>query len=230
MQILLIEDDPETASFVSRGLEEAGHKVQLVTNGKDGVILGIQEMFDLVILERVLPGLDGLSVVKSLRSSGRSMPILFLTTLDGTTARIEGLDAGGDDYLAKPFDLQELLARVHALGRRLPIQEKNETLTVADLTINVVQRSVARGSKKINLRHKEYLLLEMLVRNEGKVVARAALLERIWGPKNEHADTIVETYISRLRAKVDKGFDIPLIHTVRGYGYCIHAPEKPVKT
>ncbi|HWK32732.1 MAG TPA: response regulator transcription factor [Hyphomicrobium sp.] len=222
MRILMIEDDAETSAFVGNGLRQAGHTVDVVANGKDGVLLGIQEDFDLVILDRMVPGLDGLSVARTLRSSGRPVAILFLTALGSINERVQGLDVGGDDYVVKPFAFSELLARVNALGRRSPMRDEHEKLTVGDLEMDVAHRIVTRESQPINLLPRECLLLEILLRNKGRVVLRTMLLERVWGFRFEPKTSVVETHISRLRAKVDKPFKTPLIHTVRGCGYSIY--------
>ncbi|HML42650.1 MAG: response regulator transcription factor [Hyphomicrobium zavarzinii] len=222
MRILVIEDDPETCSFVGNGLRQAGHTVDSVGNGKDGVLLGIQEDYDLVILDRMLPGLDGLAVARTLRSSGRAVPILFLTALGGINDRVQGLEVGGDDYVVKPFAFSELLARVNALGRRSPMRNEHEKLVVGDLEMDVAHRIVTRGGRQLNLLPRECLLLEILLRSKGRVVLRTMLLERVWGFRFEPKTSVVETYISRLRAKVDKPFKTALIHTVRGCGYSIY--------
>jgi two-component system, OmpR family, response regulator len=222
MRILMIEDDPETASFVSTGLRQAGHAVDVVADGKDGVLLGIQEDYDLVILDRMVPGLDGLSVARTLRSSGRAVAILFLTALGGVNDRVQGLDVGGDDYVVKPFAFSELLARVNALGRRAPIKGEHEKLTAGDLEMDIAHRIVTRSRQPINLLPRECMLLEVLLRNKGRVVLRTMILERVWGFRFEPKTSVVETHISRLRAKVDKPFKTPLIHTVRGSGYSIY--------
>ena len=222
MRILVIEDDPETCSFVGNGLRQAGHTVDSVGNGKDGVLLGIQEDYDLVILDRMLPGLDGLAVARTLRSSGRAVPILFLTALGGINDRVQGLEVGGDDYVVKPFAFSELLARVNALGRRSPMRNEHEKLVVGDLEMDIAHRIVTRGGRQLNLLPRECLLLEILLRSKGRVVLRTMLLERVWGFRFEPKTSVVETYISRLRAKVDKPFKTALIHTVRGCGYSIY--------
>jgi two-component system OmpR family response regulator len=222
MRILMIEDDVETAAFVSSGLRQAGHTVDIVNDGKDGVLLGIQEDFDLVILDRMVPGLDGLSVARTLRSSGRKVAILFLSALGGINDRVQGLDVGGDDYVVKPFAFSELLARVNALGRRSPLRGEHEKLTVGDLEMDIAHRIVTRGGQQLNLLPRECLLLEILLRNKGRVVLRTMLLERVWGFRFEPKTSVVETYISRLRTKVDKPFKTQLIHTVRGCGYSVY--------
>ncbi len=224
MRILLIEDEAETAAFVSSGLRQAGHTVDVVENGQDGIALGIQDDFDLVIIDRKIPGPDGLLVARALRGSGKSVSILFLTALGSINDRVQGLDAGGDDYLVKPFAFSELLARVHALGRRVPARNEQAKLTVADLEMDVIHRVVTRNHQVITLLPREFMLLEILLRNKGRVVLRTMLLERVWGFRFDPKTSVIETYISRLRAKVDKPFETPLIHTVRGQGYSVYEP------
>lgn len=221
-----MEDDCELAEFVSVGLTEASHTVDSVASGEEGLVLAMKEDYDVVILDRGLPGLDGLSIAKFLRSSGRKVPILFLSCLGTVTDRVEGLEEGGDDYLAKPFAFSELLARVHALGRRAPIMPEYEMLRCGDLEMNVTFRNVVRGGKRIDLLPLEYKLLEVLLRNKRRVVSRTLLLERVWGFNFDPKTSVVETHISRLRAKVDKPFKSQLIHTVRGSGYSIHEHER----
>jgi two-component system, OmpR family, response regulator len=221
MRVLVVEDDPQTSSFVVRGLAQAGHAVDTAYDGKDGVLLGIQEHYDVVILDRMLPRLDGLSVAKVLRDSGSSASILFLTALGGVNDRVQGLDAGGDDYLVKPFAFSELLARVNALGRRAPMRLAAEILRAADLEMNTATHAVTRGDDHIELLPREFALLEVLLRNQGRVVTRTMLLERVWGLHFEPKTSVVETHISRLRAKIDRPYLRPLIQTVRGSGYSI---------
>lgn len=223
MRVLVIEDDQETSSFVVRGLAQAGHTVDSVEDGRDGVLLGIQEQYDVVILDRMLPSLDGLSVAKALRSSGSNASILFLTALGGVNDRVQGLDAGGDDYLVKPFAFSELLARVNALGRRAPIRSETEVLRSGDLEMNIATHTVTRGGDRVELLPREFHLLEVLLRNKGRIVTRAMLLERVWGLHFEPKTSVVETHISRLRARIDKPYLKPLIRTVRGSGYSIDA-------
>lgn len=221
MRVLVVEDDSETASFVVRGLTQAGHTVDAVNDGKDGVLLAIQEHYEVVILDRMLPSLDGLSVAKTLRSSGCNASILFLTALGCVNDRVQGLDAGGDDYLVKPFALSELLARVNALGRRAPIRSDTEILRAADLEMNVEARIVTRNGISIELLPREFHLLEVLLRSKGRVVTRGMLLERVWGLHFEPKTSVVETHISRLRARIDRPYLTPLIRTIRGSGYSI---------
>jgi two-component system OmpR family response regulator len=221
MRLLVIEDDEDTATYIRRGLLQAGHTVDVVANGKDGVTLVLQEDFDMLILDRMLPGLDGLSVAKTLRGAGSKTPILFLTALGGVNDRVQGLDAGGDDYLVKPFAMSELLARINALARRPPMRDDDEILRAGPLEMDVAKRFVSRDGERIDLQAREFVLLEILLRNKGRVVTRNMLLERVWGFHFEPKSSIVETHISRLRTKIDRPFDKQLIQTVRGSGYLI---------
>ena len=221
MKILLIEDDEETAAYVLNGLGEAGHLGAHCSDGRDGLVMATTEDYDVLIVDRMLPGLDGLGLVKTLRSAGVTTPVLFLTAISGIDDRVEGLDAGGDDYLVKPFAFSELLARVAALGRRPPMAAEETVLKVADLELNLIQRVVSRGGREIELRPREFHLLEYLLRNAGKVVTRTMLLERVWDFNFDPRTNVVETHISRLRGKIDKPFDEKLIKTVHGVGYII---------
>ncbi len=224
MRILLVEDDPETADYVVQGLEEEGHRVVVGADGREGLFLAAGEAWDLVIVDRMLPNLDGVALVRTLRSSGIQTPVLFLTTLGGIDDRVTGLNAGGDDYLVKPFAFAELVARVNALGRR-PRQTAAETrLKVADLELDLLARTTRRAGQVIELQPREFRLLEYLMRHAGQVVTRTMLLENVWDFHFDPRTNVVETHISRLRGKIDKGFDAELIHTVRGAGYCLRAP------
>jgi two-component system, OmpR family, response regulator len=225
MKILLIEDDAETAAYVSKGLREQGHTVDHAADGRDGLFLAAGEPFDVMIIDRMLPGLDGLAIVKTLRGAGVNVPILFLTTMSGIADRVQGLDAGGDDYLVKPFALTELLARVNALARRPPPTAVETRLRVADLEMDLLKRVVTRAGRPIELQPQEFKLLEFLMRNAGRVVTRTMLLENVWEFHFDPKTTVVETHISRLRAKIDRGYDRELIHTVRGAGYSLRAPD-----
>ncbi|MBI1262006.1 MAG: response regulator [Rhizobiales bacterium] len=225
MKILLIEDDAETADYIVNGLREQGHVVDAAANGRDGLFLATAARHDIVIVDRMLPGIDGLSMVKAFRATGLQTPVLFLTTMGGIDDRVEGLNAGGDDYLVKPFAFSELLARVHALTRRAPVATTETTLRVADLEIDLLKRSVTRGGKRIDVQPQEYRLLEYLMRHEGQVVTRTMLLENVWDFHFDPQTNIVETNISRLRSKMDKGFAAELIHTIRGQGYSLRVPE-----
>ncbi|HZP88094.1 MAG TPA: response regulator transcription factor [Burkholderiales bacterium] len=225
MRILLIEDDPETASYIATGLQEHGHVVDQARTGKDGLMLAIGEPYDVLIADRMLPELDGLSIVKAVRAAEVRTPVLFLTTLGGIDDRVSGLEAGGDDYLVKPFAFAELLARVNALARRPPMSAAQTTLRVEDLEMDLLKRSVSRKGQRIDLQPREFRLLEYLMRHAGEVVTRTMLLEAVWDFHFDPQTNVVETHISRLRSKIDRGFQAPLIHTVRGAGYCIRAPE-----
>jgi len=225
MKILIIEDDEETAEYLVSGLTEEGLVVDRAKNGRDGLLLAAGESYDLMIVDRMLPGLDGLRIVKTIRGAGVKTPVLFLTTMAGVDDRVEGLEAGADDYLVKPFAFSELLARLHALARRPPLTAEETVLKVADLEMDLIRRKVARGGQTIDLQPREFLLLEYLMRNAGRVVTRTMLLEQVWEFHFDPKTNVVETHISRLRAKVDKPFDGELIHTVRGAGYSLHAPR-----
>lgn len=224
MKVLLIEDDKDTSDYVARGLKEHGHVVDLAPNGRDGLFLAAEGAHDVMVVDRMLPGLDGLALVKTIRGAGVRTPVLFLTTLGGIDDRVAGLEAGGDDYLVKPFAFAELLARVHALARRPPMAEVETVLKVADLELDRIRRSVTRAGTRIDLKPREFLLLEYLMRHAGQVVTRTMLLEHVWEFHFDPRTNIVETHVSRLRAKVDRDFDVELIHTIRGAGYCLRGP------
>lgn len=225
MKILLIEDDAETATYIVDGLTEAGLVVDHASNGRDGLVFAAGETFDVIIVDRMLPGLDGLGIVKTIRGAGVKTPVLFLTTMAGIEDRVAGLEAGGDDYLVKPFAFSELLARVHALSRRPPLTAEQTVLRVADLEMDLIRRTVTREGEMIELQPREFRLLEYLMRNAGRVVTRTMLLEQVWEFHFDPKTNVVETHISRLRAKIDKPFDTELIHTVRGAGYSLHGPR-----
>lgn len=225
MKILVIEDDKETADYVARGLREEGHVVDAADNGRDGLFLAAEGAYELLIVDRMLPGLDGLALVKTVRGAGIKTPVLFLTTLGGVDDRVAGLEAGGDDYLIKPFAFAELAARVNALGRRPPITGEPTTLRVADLEMDLLRRRVTRRGRRIELQPREFRLLEYLLRHAGEVVTRTMLLEHVWDFHFDPKTSVVETHVSRLRAKIDRDFAPELIHTVRGAGYCLRAPD-----
>jgi two-component system OmpR family response regulator len=225
MKILLIEDDRETAGFVANGLREQSHVVDHVENGREGLVMACTGTHDMMVIDRMLPGMDGLSIVKSVRGSGVRTPVIMLTNLGGINDRVEGLEAGADDYLVKPFAFAELLARVNALARRPPIATADPVLRVADLELDRFKRTVKRGGREIDLQPQEFKLLEYLMRNAGQVVTRTMLLENVWEFHFDPRTSVVETHISRLRSKVDRGFGVELIHTLRGSGYCLRAPR-----
>ena len=228
MRILLIEDDPETSRFVRKGLEEAGHVVDHAGDGRQGLVLGLDAEHDVVVVDRMLPGLDGLSIVRSLRAANRSTPVLVLSALGEVDHRVEGLRAGGDDYLVKPFALAELSARLEALVRRRGTGADPEApvtrLAVADLEMDLLARTVKRGGCAIELKPREFRLLEYLMRHAGQVVTRTMLLEAVWDYHFDPQTNVIDVHVSRLRRKIDRDFPTALIHTVRGAGYVIRTP------
>ncbi len=224
MKVLVVEDDTETAIYVVKGLSEHGHIVDHARSGREGLFLASSGVYEVAVVDRMLPGLDGLSLVKTMREKGIATAVLFLTNLDGIDDRVEGLEAGGDDYLVKPFAFSELLARVNALGRRPTIAGVETVLRFADLEIDLIKRSVTRNARPIELQPREFKLLECLMRHAGRVVTRTMLLEKVWDFHFDPKTNIVETHMSRLRAKIDRGFDSDLIHTIRGSGYSLRAP------
>ncbi len=224
MKLLLVEDDRETAAYLKRALGEAGHVVDHAASGRDGLLLAAGEPYDVIILDRMLPQLDGLSILRTIRAAKVKTPVLLLTAIGGIDDRVEGLEAGGDDYLVKPFAFAELLARVNALARRPPPQDVQIALRVGDLEINLLTRSVTRAGQRIDLQPREYQLLEYLMRNAGRIVTRTMMLESVWDFHFDPRTNIVETHMSRLRAKLAREGSPELIHTVRGAGYCIREP------
>jgi len=223
MHILLVEDDQETSDYVARGLREEGHQVDLAENGLDGLHQASEITYDMLVVDRMIPGLDGVALVKSLRAAGVNAPVLFLTALGAVADRVQGLEAGGDDYLVKPFSFAELRARINALARRPPLREEVTTLQVADLKLDRLSRTAARGDEALELQPREFQLLEYLMLHAGRVVTRTMLLEQIWGFHFNPGSNIVDTHVSRIRAKIDRGDQPSLIQTVRGAGYMIRA-------
>ena len=219
MKILIIEDDTDTASYVATGLAEQGHVVDRAPHGRDGLFLAAGETYDVLIVDRMLPGLDGLAIVKTIRRAGVKTPILFLTAVDGIGDRVEVLEAGGDDYLVKPFAFAELAARVNALGCRPALAEAGTALCVGDLQMDLLRRVVRRGDQVIELQSREFRLLEYLMRHPGQLVTRTMLLEHVWDLHFDPHTTVVETHISLLRSRLDQEDDRSLIQTVRGAGY-----------
>lgn len=224
MKLLLVEDDAETAAFVLRGFRERGYALDHAQNGRDGLYLAIEGSYDVLVVDRMLHTMDGLSMVKALRSAGVATPVLFLTTMSGIDDRVEGLEAGGDDYLVKPYAFSELAARVNALARRPPASKEITVLRVGDLEMNLLKRTVTRGGEAIDLQPREFQLLEYLMRRADQIVTRTMLLEGVWDFHFDPRTNIVETHISRLRAKINLGRENDLIHTIRGSGYCLRAP------
>ena len=221
MRVLVVEDDRETAEFIKKGLGSRGHVVEHVATGREGLQIATSMTHDVAIIDRMLPGLDGLSLVKQLRAQRNPVPVLFLTNLGGIDDRVEGLESGGDDYLVKPFAVSELLARVNALARRLPTAQTH--LKAGDLEMDLLTRAVTRKGQRVELQPREFKLLECLMRNAGRVVTRTMLLETVWNFHFDPKTNIVETHISRLRAKLGGPADQDLIQTVRGSGYVIRA-------
>lgn len=219
MKLLLVEDDKDAGAYVKRALKQAGHTVDHALDGRDGLMLAAGERYDVMILDRMLPSVDGLAILRTIRTSGVSTPVLLLTAIGGIDDRVEGLEAGGDDYLVKPFAMSELLARINALGRRPQGQDLQSTLRVADLEMNLLKRAVTRGGERVELQPREFQLLEYLMRNCGRVVTRTMLLESVWGFHFDPNTNIVETHISRVRSKLARAGTAELIHTVRGAGY-----------
>ncbi len=225
MQILIIEDDSQTARFIQKGLQESGYIVDHEIDGNLGLERAINTPYDALIIDRMLPGLDGLSIIEKLRGQGFNVPILVLSALGDVDQRVEGLKAGGDDYLVKPYAFSELLARLQSIIRRnQPSQEVN-FLQVGDLKIDLLKRKVTRNDKKIILQPKEYILLECLMRNAGQVVTRTMLLDKVWDYNFDPQTNVVDVHISRLRSKIDRDFDEKLLKTVRGSGYILSEPE-----
>ncbi len=221
MKLLIVEDDTTTGNYIARGLREEGHAVDLMRTGKEGLIAATSNSYDVLVLDRMLPEIDGLTMLKTLRGAGNTTPVLLLTALGDVEDRIEGLHAGADDYLAKPFAFGELSARVTALARRPQALEAETVLRAGNLEMNLLSRSVTRGGVQIDLLPREFALLEHLLRRKGRVQTRTMLLESVWDIGFDPGTNVVETHISRLRAKVDKPFDRELIETVRGAGYRI---------
>jgi two-component system OmpR family response regulator len=224
MRILVVEDDKDVAGFVVRGLREAGHVVEHASNGRDGLFMAVSESYDAVILDRMLPGgVDGLSILETLRAQKHMVPVLFLSALADVDERVRGLKAGGDDYLSKPFAFAELLARVEALARRGKGDAPVVKLVVEDLELDLLSRQVKRAGQKIDLQPREFRLLEYLIRHAGQVVTRTMLLEGVWDYHFDPQTNVIDVHISRLRQKIDKPFPVPLIHTVRNAGYMLRA-------
>ncbi len=224
LSVLVIEDDNDMAKFIVRVLEEAGHKVERANDGEAGLVRARAEAFDALIVDRMLPLKDGLTLVKEFRAAGGTTPVLFLTALGDVLHKVEGLKAGADDYLGKPFASAELAARVEALGRRQPSGEQQVTsLSVGDLEMNLLTRKVKRAGKRIDLQPREFRLLEYLMRHAGQVVTRTMLLEKVWDYNFDPQTNVIDVHISRLRAKIDKDFPEPLLQTVRGAGYRLQA-------
>ncbi len=219
MRILVVEDDEVAADYVRKGLMEAGHVVDLATDGETGLEMAKSADYDALILDRMLPKRDGLSLLQDLRADNDTTPVLILSALGEVDQKVEGLRAGGDDYLAKPYSFTELLARVEALGRRSDPSAAVTKLKAGDLEMDLLARTVSRAGQKILLQPREFRLLECLMRNAGKVVTRTMLLEKVWDYHFDPQTNVIDVHISRLRSKIDKEFDTQLLQTVRGAGY-----------
>ncbi|WP_294643680.1 response regulator transcription factor [uncultured Aureimonas sp.] len=223
MKILIVEDDATTAAYIRSGLSEEGHEADHTPSGIGGLELACTRDYDVLVIDRMLPGLDGLSLVRTLRSAGKSTPAIFLTAVGGVDDRVEGLEAGADDYLLKPFAFSELLARLNALNRRTAVHREEVVLKVGDLEMDLIGRRVTRGGCDIELQPREFRLLEYLMRNRGRVLTRTMLLERVWEFHFDPKTNVVETHVSRLRSKIDRPFDGEMIRTVRRSGYVLNA-------
>ena len=225
MKILVVEDDRETASYLAKGLNESGYTVDCATDGREGLFLASTGDYNVIILDRMLPSIDGLTLLGTLRAAEIRTPALILSALGSVDDRVKGLRAGGDDYLVKPFAFSELLARLEALLRRGNGPAMATKLRVADLELDLLTRTVRRGGKPIEVLPREFRLLEYLMRNAGHVVTRTMLLEHVWDYHFDPQTNVIDVHVSRLRQKIDKTFETPLLHTVRGAGYCLRAPE-----
>ena len=221
MRLLLIEDDREAADYLRKAFREAGHVVEHAADGEEGLSLALDGRFDVLVVDRMLPKRDGLSVVSELRARGETTPVLILSALGQVDDRVMGLRAGGDDYLPKPYAFTELLARVEALTRRAAPLSADTLYKVGDLELDRLAHRVSRGGKDIPLQPREFRLLEYLMRHAGQVVTRTMLLENVWDYHFDPQTNVIDVHISRLRSKIDKGFDVPLLHTVRGAGYMV---------
>ncbi|MEZ7984308.1 MAG: response regulator transcription factor [Pseudomonadales bacterium] len=222
MHILLIEDDQSVAEFVEKGFIDKGQIITHAATGTDGLGLAKDEVYDAIIIDRMLPEIDGLSIVKALRGESDTTPILILSALGEVSDRIDGLKVGADDYLAKPFDFEELYTRIEVLVRRRDIDSPVTRLKVADLELDLLAHEVQRAGQKLSLQPREFRLLEYLMRNAGQIVTRTMLLENVWDYHFDPQTNVIDVHVSRLRQKIDKDFDKPLLHTVRGSGYVLN--------
>jgi two-component system OmpR family response regulator len=225
MRVLVIEDDNDVAAYLGKALREVGAVVDRAADGKEGLLLAATEPYDVLVVDRMLPGLDGLSILRTLRASGNAVPALILSALGDVDDRVAGLRAGGDDYLAKPFAFSELQARIEALLRRARPTTAETTLRVGDLEMDLLARELTRGGRRIELQPREFRLLEYLMRHAGQVVSRTMLLENVWDYHFDPQTNVVDVHVSRLRRKIDAGFDTPILHTVRGAGYMLRAND-----
>lgn len=225
MKILVVEDEEKTGAYLRQGLSEAGFVVDLVANGFDGIHMALNESYVLIILDVMLPGIDGWQILQGIRRAGKETPVLFLTALDPVEDRVKGLELGADDYLVKPFAFSELLARVRTLLRRGAKAKEAEQLRVADLELDLLRRRVSRAGTRIDLTVKEFALLELLMRRQGEVLPRSLIASQVWDMNFDSDTNVIEVAIKRLRQKVDEGFEPKLIQTVRGMGYVLEVPS-----
>ncbi len=225
MKILVAEDDVKTAEFVISGLRSSGFTVEWFEDGRDALSYCLYNQCDAVILDRVLPGMDGMSILKALRAAQNQTPVLFLTSISDVSDRVEGLTEGADDYLVKPFHFSELLARLQSVLKRRTDKVEATELRVLDLSMDLLKRLVRRQDQTIDLKPREFALLELLMRNSGRIVTRNMILEQVWDYNFDPNSTVIETYISRLRTKIDKPFEVALLHTIRNVGYSLHGPR-----
>lgn len=223
MKVLLLEDDAPTSSFIEKGLRAAGHVVDVCATGRDAIFHASDASYDVLVLDRMVPGVDGLAALKALRITGVTTPTIFLTAMDGVEDRVEGLEAGADDYLVKPFAMTELIARIDALARRPHLTQAQTRIRVGELEIDLLKRNATRAGRVIALQAQEFKLLEYLMRHAGQIVTRTMLLENVWSFHFDPQTNIIEGHISRLRSKIDRGFGAEMIKTVRGAGYTIYA-------
>lgn len=223
MRILSIEDDPDVSAYISKGLEQEGHTVDTAHNGKDGLFLAMSEKYDVMIIDRMLPELDGLTIIKTIRGAENNTPVLILSALGEVDDRVKGLRSGGDDYLVKPFAFAELLARIEVLAKRQTTSGdgKGNKLIAGDLELDLLSRKATRDGQSIELQSREFRLLEYMLRHKGQIVTRTMLLEHVWDYHFDPQTNVIDVHISRLRSKIDKGFDTQIIRTVRGAGYII---------
>ena len=225
MKLLVIEDDRAAAAYLVKGLRESGHGVDYAADGEDGLHMALEGSYNALIVDRMLPKRDGLSLISGLRAASVTTPVLILSALGEVDDRVEGLTAGGDDYLVKPYAFSELLARLNALVRRLRPEQQQTFLKVGDLELDCLKRKVTRAGQAILLQPREFRLLEYLMRHAGQVVTRTMLLESVWDYHFDPQTNVIDVQISRLRSKIDKGFAKPLLHTVRGAGYSLYEPD-----
>jgi len=225
MKVLVVEDDEKVLSYIRKGLDQEGHTVDTAPNGKDGLFLATTETYDVMIIDRMLPELDGLTIIKTLRGTNNNTPVLILSAMAEVDDKVQGLKSGGDDYLTKPFAFAELMARIEVLAKRQDnnASEAEVNVTVGDLTLDLLGRKVTRGEQTIDLQSREFRLLDYMIKNKDKVVTRTMLLENVWDYHFDPQTNVIDVHISRLRSKIDKGFEHQLIKTVRGAGYMISA-------